>query len=109
MSAYSPNQKAAATFVQWLSSPEISKYMAINASLLPAYPEVYSDKDVLAAIPWFADARAVVETAKARPVTPRYSEVSEIIRTTVNAVLAGTVTPADAATQMEGRLRRVLR
>jgi multiple sugar transport system substrate-binding protein len=109
VSAYSPNQKAAATFVQWLSSPEISKFMAINASLLPVYPEVYADKDVLAAIPWFADARAVVETAKARPVTPRYSEVSEIIRTTVNAVLAGTVTPADAATQMEGRLRRVLR
>ena len=109
VSAYSVNQKAAATFVQWLSSPEISKFMAINASLLPAYPEVYSDKEVLAAIPWFGDARAVVETAKARPVTPRYNEVSEIIRTTVNAVLAGTVTPADAATQMEGRLRRVLR
>ena len=51
----------------------------------------------------------VVETAKARPVTPRYNEVSDIIRTTVNAVLAGQSTPEEGATQMEGRLRRVLR
>jgi multiple sugar transport system substrate-binding protein len=42
-------------------------------------------------------------------VTPRYNEVSEIIRTSVNAVLAGTTTPEQAADQMEGRLRRVLR
>jgi multiple sugar transport system substrate-binding protein len=42
-------------------------------------------------------------------VTPRYNEVSEIIRTTVNGVLAGQSTPEQGADQMEGRLRRVLR
>jgi multiple sugar transport system substrate-binding protein len=50
-----------------------------------------------------------VESAKARPVTPRYNEVSDIIRTTVNSVLAGQSTPEEGASQMEGRLRRVLR
>ena len=109
VSAFSTHQDDAAKFVQYLSSPEISKFMAINAALLPAYPEVYSDKDVTAAIPWFASARAIVETAKARPVTPRYNEVSEIVRTTVNAVLAGSTTPADGAAQMESRLKRVLK
>jgi multiple sugar transport system substrate-binding protein len=51
----------------------------------------------------------VVQTARARPVTPRYNEVSEVIRTSVNAVLAGVTTPEEAASQMEARLRRVLR
>jgi len=95
--------------VQFVSSPEISEFMAVNASLLPQFPEVYTDADVTKAVPWFANAKPVVETAKARPVTPRYNEVSEIIRTTVNAVLAGQSTPEQGADQMEGRLRRVLR
>lgn len=83
--------------------------MAINATLLPTYASLYKDADVTKAIPWFADALPVVETAKARPVTPRYNEVSETIRTTVNGVLAGVMTPEDGAKQMESRLRRVLR
>ena len=36
-------------------------------------------------------------------------EVSEAIRTTVNAVLAGTMSPADGATEMGSRLQRILR
>ena len=58
VSAFSNHQDDAAKFVQYLSSPEISKFMAINAALLPAYPEVYSDKDVTAAIRWFACGRS---------------------------------------------------
>ncbi|HEV7370836.1 ABC transporter substrate-binding protein [Arenibaculum sp.] len=109
VSAFSEHGEEAQEFVEWLSGPEVSEFMAINASLLPAFPEVYTDPDVVKAVPWFADARAVVEKAKARPVTPRYNEVSEIIRTTVNAVLAGAATPEEGAAQMESRLRRVLR
>lgn len=109
VSAYSANKTEAQKFVQFISSPDISEFMAINASLLPQFPQVYADVDVVKAVPWFASAKPVVETAKARPVTPRYNEVSEIIRTTVNGVLAGQQTPEEGATQMEGRLRRVLR
>jgi multiple sugar transport system substrate-binding protein len=109
VSAFSTNKTEAQKFVQYVSSPEISKFMAINASLLPQFPDVYTDADVTKAVPWFANARPVVETAKARPVTPRYNEVSDIIRTTVNAVLAGTMTPEQGAAQMESRLQRVLR
>jgi multiple sugar transport system substrate-binding protein len=109
VSSYSKNKTEAQKFVQYLSSPEVSEFMAINASLLPQFPDLYTDPDVTKAVPWFADARPVVETAKTRPVTPRYNEVSDIIRTTVNSVLAGTATPQQGAEQMEGRLRRVLR
>ena len=38
----------------------------------------------------------MVQAARARPVTPRYNEVSEVIRTSVNAVLAGVTTPEEA-------------
>ena len=56
------------------------------------FPQVYKDPDVLKANPWFAEALPVVEAAKSRPVTPRYTEVSDIIRSNMNAYLAGTKT-----------------
>lgn len=109
VSAYSKNQEAAKKLVSFLSSQDASKHMAVNGSLLPTYSALYQDADVLKAAPWFADAKQVVETAKPRPVTPRYNEVSEVIRTTVNAVLAGVTTPEDGAAQIEARLKRILR
>ena len=95
VSAYSKN-KTEAQLVQYLSSPETSKFMAINGSLPAGIPGLYTDPGRAKAVPWFKDALPVVETASARPVTPRYNEVSEIIRTTVNAVLAGRPRPRAA-------------
>lgn len=109
VSSYSSHQPEAEKLVKYLSSPEVSKFMAINASLLPTYGNLYEDAEVTAAAPWFADARQVVETAKPRPVTPRYNEVSEVIRTTVNSVLAGVSTPEAGADLIEQRLTRILR
>ena len=109
VSAFSKHQDEAKKLVEYLSSPEVSKFVAINGSLLPTYGKLYRDGDVTKAVPWFADAQAIVETAKPRPVTPRYNEVSEAIRTTVNAVLAGATTPADGAAQIEARLKRIIR
>jgi multiple sugar transport system substrate-binding protein len=93
---------------RWLSSPEVSKMQAIEASHLPVFAEVYTDADVLAKNPWFKDALPVVQSARARPVSPRYTEVSEIIRTNMNAFFAGTK-PADAAlADMQKRLTDVM-
>jgi multiple sugar transport system substrate-binding protein len=42
-------------------------------------------------------------------VTPRYNEVSDVVRTTVNAVLAGSMGPDEGADLIQARLARVLR
>lgn len=109
VSAYSEHPEEAVALVKYLSSPEVAKHMAIHGSLMPAFPEVFEDPEVLAAVPWFADAKSVVETARPRPVTPRYAEVSETIRTTFNAVLAGVTSPEDGVAEIKARLARVLR
>jgi multiple sugar transport system substrate-binding protein len=90
VTAFSENKEAAVDLIRFLSSPEVSKMQAIAASHMPVFPEVYVDSEVLEANPWFADALPVVETARARPVTPNYPRVSEVIRTNMNAFLAGT-------------------
>jgi multiple sugar transport system substrate-binding protein len=109
VSAFSRNKEAAANLLRFLSSPEVSKTQAIMASHLPVFPDVYEDAEVLAANPWFRDARPVVLGARARPVTPRYPEVSETIRTSMNAFLAGTRTADQVLADMTQRLGPVLR
>jgi multiple sugar transport system substrate-binding protein len=109
VSAFSRNKEAAVRLVRFLSSPEVSRMMAIQASNLPVFAEVYEDPDVLRANPWFAQALPVVQTARARPVTARYSEVSDVIRSNLNAFLAGQRNADQALADMTQRLGRILR
>lgn len=109
VSAYSKHQKDAVDLVKFLSSVPVSKTLAEKASLLPVFPQLYNDPALVKVMPWLPQALPVVEGAKSRPVTPQYNDVSNVIRTQTNAVLAGAETPDQAANQMEARLRRVLR
>jgi multiple sugar transport system substrate-binding protein len=109
VSAFSKNKAEAAKLARYLSSPEVSKQQAVLASHLPVFAEVYNDADVLKANPWFAQALPVVQAARSRPVTPRYTEVSEIMRTNMNAFLAGTKTADQALADMNTRLGAIFR
>ncbi|MGL4231795.1 MAG: ABC transporter substrate-binding protein [Casimicrobium sp.] len=109
VSAFSKNKAEAVKFVRYLSSPEVSKMQAIAASHLPVFPSVYKDKEVLAANPWFEFAGPIVETAKSRPVSPRYQEVSDAIRSNMNAYLSGTKTTDVALADMKKRLEPVFK
>ena len=72
VTAFSKNKAEAVKLVRYLSRPEVSKSRRSLASHLPVFPEVYTDPDVLKANPWFKDALPVVQTARSRPVSPRY-------------------------------------
>jgi len=109
VSAFSKNKAEAVKFARWLSSPEVSKMQAVLASHLPVFPGVYKDPEVLKANPWFADALPVVEGAKSRPVTAQYPQVSDVIRSNMNAYLAGTKTTDVALGDMKTRLAPILK
>ncbi|MCP5284693.1 MAG: ABC transporter substrate-binding protein [Burkholderiaceae bacterium] len=109
VSAFSKSKAEAAKLVRYMSSPEASKFLAVEGSLMPVYPQTYTDADVVKAVPWFKDAAAVVVAGKSRPKSERYGEVSDVIRTTTSAVLARTKTPAEGVDEIENRLRRVMR
>lgn len=109
VSAFSKNKAEAAKLVKFLASPEASKFLAIEGSLLPTSLPVYSDADVVKAVPWFKDAAAVVAAGRSRPQSKDYGQVSDAIRTTTSAVLARTKKPEEGVDEIESRLRRVMR
>lgn len=109
VSGFSRNKVEAVKFARYLSSPEVSKVQAVLSAHLPVFQSIYSDEDVLRANPWFAQALPAVQAARARPITPRYSEVSEIIRTNMSAFFAGTKTADAALADMNARLGAIFR
>jgi multiple sugar transport system substrate-binding protein len=109
VSAFSKNKAAAAKLVQFMAAPAASKFLAAEGSLLPTLPGVYTDADVVKAVPWFKDAANVVVAGKSRPISKDYGQVSDIIRTTTSAVLARTKKPEEGVGEIESRLARVMR
>ena len=109
VSAFSKNKAAAAALVKHLASPDSSKFLSVEGSLLATYQSVYTDADVLKNVPWFKDAANVVIAGKSRPMSKDYGQVSDVIRTTTSAVLARTKTPAEGVAEIESRLARVMR
>ena len=109
VSAFSKNKAEAAKLVKFLSTPAASKFLAVEGSLLPVYQNVYTDADVVKAVPWFKDAGAVVIAGKSRPLSKDYGQVSDVVRTTTSAVLARTKKPDEGVNDIESRLARVMR
>jgi multiple sugar transport system substrate-binding protein len=109
VSAFSKSKAEAAKLVQYMSTPAASKFLAAEGSLLPTYASVYTDADVVKAVPWFKDAANVVTAGQARPISTQYGQVSDAIRTTTSAILARTKTPQEGVAEIENRLSRVMR
>ncbi|MBL8514583.1 MAG: ABC transporter substrate-binding protein [Betaproteobacteria bacterium] len=109
VSAFSRNKAEAVKLVRWLSSPAVSKTLALKGSMQPVFGEVFTDPEIAASIPWFKDALPVVETARPRPVTPMYRPVSDALRLNLNSVMAGARTPRQALDEIEHRIGRALR
>lgn len=109
VSAFSKNKAEAAKLVKFMSSPEASRFLAVQGSLLPTYQSVYTDAEVVKNAPWFKDAANVVIAGRSRPMSKEYGQVSDVIRTTTSAVLARTKKPEEGVDEIESRLRRVMR
>jgi multiple sugar transport system substrate-binding protein len=109
VSAFSRNKAEAAKLVRAITTPAASKFLAAEGSLLPTYQAVYSDADVVKAVPWFKDAGGVVIAGQARPISAQYGQVSDAIRSTTSAILARTKTSAEGVAEIESRLNRVMR
>ncbi|MBV9733672.1 MAG: ABC transporter substrate-binding protein, partial [Verrucomicrobia bacterium] len=112
VSAYSKNADVAADLVKYLSSPEVQKQRALELSMLPTRPALYSDSDILAKNPWFKNMTEVLQNAVARPSTVTgadYNQISTAFFQNVNKVLSGTESAQDAVSNVEKVGKRLMR
>lgn len=109
VSAFSRYKAETVALVRYLGSTEVSTYLALKGGLLPTRTALYRDQTLNAQIPWLPFAEPVLLTAKSRPVTPRYAEVSNAVRSATSAVLGGSMTVNEGVNDIERRLTRILR
>jgi len=112
VSKYSKNIDAAASLALYMTSPEVQKKRAVGGSYNPTIPELYKDKDILAANPFMGELLDVFTNAVARPATAtglKYPEVSNAFWDAAHDVLEKKSTGAEAVKKLEGKLKQIKR
>ena len=112
VSKYSKEPKIAAELVMYMTSKEIQKERAIKGSYNPTIPDLYKDKDVLAATPFFGTLYDVFTSAVPRPSTAtglKYNEVSAAFWNATNDVLSGKEPAETSLKKLDGKLKQIQR
>lgn len=112
INAHSRHPDAAWLLIEYLTRPAQMRERALRAGQLPARRALYAHPELEDALPLpAAELRAVVERAVPRPVTPVYSELSELLQVRLHRALTGQQGPgpalADAAREIRALLERV--
>jgi multiple sugar transport system substrate-binding protein len=112
INAFSPEAEAAWRVIDYLTRPEQMLERSEIVGQFPPRTGVYDDPalaEALAISP--AQAREIIEAAVPRPVTPAYTQLSEILQIQLHRALSGQAEPAEAlaraASQMQALLDRV--
>jgi multiple sugar transport system substrate-binding protein len=97
INAYSESPAAAYKLIAYLTAPEQMLERARAVGQYPTRPAVYHDPRLQSAlsIP-VDDVRRAIESAAPRPVTPIYTELSEILQIEVHRALVRQAEPQDA-------------
>ncbi len=112
VSKYSKHQQIAIDLVLYLTSQEIQKERAIEASFLPTIIALYQDQAVLEANPFFAHLENSLKNAVARPsriTGNQYNKVSAAFWNAVHSVLSGKTNARDSLKRLSKKLKRISR
>jgi trehalose/maltose transport system substrate-binding protein len=112
VSKYSAHPAEAADLVRYLTSTEEQKRRAIEGSFNPTRKSLYSDADVLKAVPFLENFEAVLDAAVARPSTvtgSKYNQVSTEFFQAVHATLSDQGTAEENLKSLASSLDRLSR
>lgn len=101
------HKEAAADFISYMASPETQKAMTLISSQPPVVESVYTDAEILEAIPFYEEFVDIIATGKSRPLSPQYAKVSDAIQRNIHQALTGEVEVADALETLQAELEEL--
>ncbi|MEV5536290.1 ABC transporter substrate-binding protein [Saccharopolyspora shandongensis] len=105
IAAASDNVGGAVAFIDHATSPEFQKTMALKHAQAPVVASTYDDAEVQAALPFITQLKQSVISAKPRPKSPVYAQISKAINSNVYPVLAGQVDVETAVQKMAADIK----
>ena len=106
ISEYSTNKDAALNLTRFLGDTLAQEYELTSISNFPALKSVYSSPP--SGFSWIGDWSTQLDRTLARPVHPKYSEISTIIADYFSDLLSCNKEVADALEQMEADVKELL-
>ena len=106
ISKYSDNKAASLQFLEFVTSYQVQKKLALNLGWNPARPDVYTDTQVLEELPHFADLGQFFLNLRPRPNLPYYTLISQHMQKHLSAALAGHATPSEALAAAQREAQR---
>lgn len=110
VSKYSKNPAVAADLVRYLTSEAVQKQRALTGSYAPTIMRLYDDPEILAAHPFFAKLRPILENTVSRPAAitgASYMAVTTRFWEAVHDVLQGGNTAAASFSALQDQLQLI--
>lgn len=101
------HKEAAADFISYMASPETQKEMTLISSQPPVVESVYTDAEILEAIPFYEEFVDIIANGKSRPLSPKYAKVSDAIQRNIHEALVGETEVKDAIEALQGELEEL--
>jgi len=108
VNARTPFLEEAVKFLRFLVGYEVQKQILLHVGVLAAHTGIYSDPEVRAAMPWLPHLEPALERVVARPVTPYYLMISQILQPELSAIVSGIRTPRRAMEIAAQQVRHLL-
>jgi multiple sugar transport system substrate-binding protein len=105
ISTRSAHPKTAADLIAYLTSEPVQRKVLTEGALPPVRADLYTDPQLVRDHPYLPTLRKSIMTARPRPKSPRYDQVSLVVQAVAQDVMAGRATPAQGV----ARLRRELK
>jgi multiple sugar transport system substrate-binding protein len=109
ISASSERQDEAWEFIRFMTSKESQKSQTLSAfSLLPTLDALYDDREILEEMPVIALCKEALQTARSRPISPYYSQMSRTMAEQFNKVLTGATSPGKSVETLQSELQQII-
>jgi len=108
ISKFSDAKSEALMFLKFVLSYGTQKKLALNLGWNPGRSDLYKDEDIRKKMPHLDVLKKSFENAVARPTTPFYTQISEILQKHLNAVLSGRSLPDEALAKAQREIKETL-
>jgi multiple sugar transport system substrate-binding protein len=108
VSAFSRHQKTAIAFIKYFTGLDNERQVLIRGSFPPVWERLYDDPALIRRFPYLPVLKNAILSARPRPMSPNYNQVSLAISNAVSGALSFRQPPDAAISQLAGDLRSVI-
>jgi multiple sugar transport system substrate-binding protein len=106
--ADAPNPERGRAFIDFITSAEFQKQLALDIGQPPTRASVYKDADVITKYRWYPNQLAALESATARPRITQWSQVETILGDYLQLALIGDLPPEVALEEANAQIAKAL-